>query len=212
MTRKDASSSSPRWSPDGKWLAFLSARNEGESQVWLLNRQGGEAEQLTDIKQGVEGFTWSPDGSKLALLIQDPTPEQRGDSSWVGLKAKTPRPVVVDRLQFKRDYTGYLDRRRNHIYSFDVATKKAVQLTSGDWDDESPDWSPDGRLLAFASNRDSVDGSYNSDIFVVAAGDTTKGTSTRRLTTSRGRTTIPPGTRTGSGSRTPGSRRASPLP
>ena len=191
MTRKGASSSSPRWSPDGKWLAFLSARNEGEAQVWLLNRQGGEAEQLTEIKQGVEGFEWSPDGTRLALLIQDPTPEQAGDSSWVGLKAKTPRPVVVDRLQFKRDNSGYLDRRRNHIHVFDVATKKSTQVTSGDWDEESPAWSPDGRLIAFASNRDSVDGSYNSDLFVVSASDTTKGSSTRRLTSEPGQDDSP---------------------
>lgn len=191
MTRKGASSSSPRWSPDGKWLAFLSGRNEGETQVWLLNRQGGEAEQFTEVKQGVEGFSWSPDGSRLALLIHDPTPEQAGDSSWVGLKAKTPRPVVVDRLQFKRDYSGYLDRRRTHLHVVDLATKKITQLTSGDWDDESPAWSPDGRLIAFASNRDSVDGSYNSDLFVVSASDTTKGSTTRRLTTEPGQDESP---------------------
>ena len=182
MTRKGASSSSPRFSPDGKWLAFLSARDEGEAQVWLLNRQGGEAEQLTEVKQGVEGFEWSPDGGRLVLIVRDPTPEQAGDSSWVGLKAKTPRPVVVDRLQFKRDYSGYLDRRRTHLYVFDVAAKGCTQLTSGDWDDSRPAWSPDGRLIAFQSNRDSVDGSYNSDIFVVSASDTTKGSTTRRIT------------------------------
>ena len=186
MTRKGASSSSPRFSPDGKWLAFLSARDEGETQVWLLNRQGGEADQLTEIKQGVEGFEWSPDGTRLLLTVKDPTPEQAGDSSWVGLKAKTPRPVVVDRLQFKRDYTGYLDRRRNHLYVFDVTTEKYTQLTSGDWDDSNPAWSPDGRLIAFQSNRDSVDGSYNSDIFTVSTSDTTKGSSTRRITSDPG--------------------------
>jgi dipeptidyl aminopeptidase/acylaminoacyl peptidase len=186
MTRKGSSSSSPRFSPDGKWLAFLSARDEGETQVWLLNRQGGEAEQLTEIKQGVEGFEWSPDGTRLLLIVQDPTPEQAAIPPGSGLKAKTPRPVVVDRLQFKRDYTGYLDRRRKHLYVFDLATHKYIQLTSGDWDDSSPAWSPDGRLIAFQSNRDSVDGSYNSDIFTVSTSDTTKGASTRRITTEPG--------------------------
>jgi dipeptidyl aminopeptidase/acylaminoacyl peptidase len=191
LTMKKGSASSPRWSPDGKWLGFLAARNEGETQVWLLNRLGGEAEQLTEVKQGVQGFSWSPDGSTLALLIQDPTPEQAGDSSWIGLKAKTPRPYVVDRLQFKRDYTGYLDRRRTHLYRFVIATKKLTQLTTGDWDDGSPSWSPDGRMLAFSSNRDTVDGSYNSDIWVVSVGDTSRGSSTRRLTIEPGQDATP---------------------
>ena len=186
LTLKGTSASSPRWSPDGKWLGFLAARNEGQTQVWLLNRLGGEAEQLTELKQGVEGFNWSPDGTSLALLVRDPTPEQAGDTSWIGHKAKTPRPYVVDRLQFKRDYTGYLDRRRVHLYRFDVTSKKLTQLTSGDWDDNSPSWSPDGGLLAFSSNRDSVDGSYNTDIWLVSADDTTKGNSTRRITSEPG--------------------------
>ena len=191
LTLKGTTASSPRWSPDGKWLGFLAARNEGQTQVWLLNRLGGEAEQLTELKQGVEGFSWSPDGTSLALLVRDPTPEQAGDSSWIGHKAKTPRPYVVDRLQFKRDYTGYLDRRRIHLYRFDVKSKKLIQLTSGDWDDNSPSWSPDGLLLAFHSNRDSVDGSYNTDIWVVSVDDTTKGSSTRRLTSEPGQDASP---------------------
>lgn len=191
LTLKGTSASSPRFSPDGKWLGFLAARNGGESQVWLLNRLGGEAEQLTEVKQGVEGFNWSPDGTRLVLLVRDPTPEQAGDSSWIGHKAKTPRPWVVDRLQFKRDYSGYLDRRRIHLYRFDITGKKLTQLTSGDWDDGSPAWSPDGRFLAFTSNRDSVDGSYNSDIWVVSADDTTRGASTRRVTTDPGQDNSP---------------------
>jgi dipeptidyl aminopeptidase/acylaminoacyl peptidase len=191
LTMKGTSASSPRWSPDGAWLGFTAARNEGEDQVWLLNRLGGEAEQLTEVKQGVEGFTWSPDGARLALLVKDPSPEQAGDSSWIGLKAKTPRPVVIDRLQFKRDYAGYLDRRRTHIFLLDVKSKKLTQLTSGDWDDGNPAFSPDGKWIAFASNRDSVDGSYNSDIWVVSTDDTTRGTSTRRLTSEPGQDASP---------------------
>ncbi|HEX9894673.1 MAG TPA: S9 family peptidase, partial [Gemmatimonadales bacterium] len=186
LTMKGASASSPRWSPDGIWLGFLAARSGGETQVWLLNRLGGEAEQLTEVKQGVEGFTWSPDGARLALMVKDPTPEQAGDSSWIGHKAKTPRPWVVDRLQFKRDYTGYLSRLRTHLYRFELKSRKLTQLTSGEWDDGSPAWSPDGRFIAFSSNRDSVDGSYNSDIWVIAADDTTRGATTRRLTTDPG--------------------------
>lgn len=186
LTVKGSSSSSPRWSPDGKYLAFLSARSEGETQVWLLNRQGGEAEQLTQVKQGVNGFEWSPDAARLALVIRDQTPEQAGDTTWIGHTAKTQRPWVIDRLQFKRDGAGYLDRRRNHLYVFDLVTKVLRQLTAGDWDNSGPAWSPDGRLIAFTSNRDTVDGSYNSDIWIVSSDDTTKGGTIRRLTTEPG--------------------------
>ncbi len=188
LTTKGSSASSPRWSPDGKYLGFLASRGEdAEPQVWVLNRLGGEAEQLTSVKQGVGSFVWSPDGGRLVLEVDDQTPDQAGDTTWIGAKAKTQRPYVIDRLQFKRDGTGYLEHRRTHIYVFDVSTKgTARQITSGDWDDEGASWSPDGRAIAFTSNRDSVDGNDNSDVWVVASDDTTKGTTTRRLTSTPG--------------------------
>jgi dipeptidyl aminopeptidase/acylaminoacyl peptidase len=186
MTGKGSSASSPRWSPDGKYLGFLAARGGGETQVWLLNRLGGEAEALTDVKQGVDGFAWSPDAARLALVIQDPTPEQAGDTSWYGRSAKTPPPWVIDRLQFKRDRVGYLDHRRTHLFVFDVAARTSRQVTSGDYDDDDPEWSPDGRLIAFVSNRDGVDGSDNDDLWLVASDDRTKGGTVRRLTSNPG--------------------------
>ena len=147
MTGAGLPGSNPKWSPDGKYLGFTAARNAGESQVWTLNRMGGEAEQLTQIKQGVGDFEWSPDGSRLLLSLSDPKPDKpKGDST----KPDTPDPVVVDRLQFKRDFTGYLDRRRTHLYVFEVATKKLTQITSGDFEDSDPAWSPDGKLVAFS--------------------------------------------------------------
>ena len=80
MTPEEVSSEHPRWSPDGKYLAFLSKRDEGKTQVWLLNRQGGEAQRLTETIQDVKDFAWSPDSKRLVLMLQDPSPGGPGSS------------------------------------------------------------------------------------------------------------------------------------
>src|SRR6266481_1039758 len=193
MTAEGVSSSHPRWSPDGKYLAFLSSRNAGKSQVWLLNRLGGEAVRLTETVQGVTDFEWSPDSTRLILVLQDPKPEDAEaakdkDKDALAPKPKTPPPLVIDRLQFKEDTVGYLDRRRTHLYLFDVASKRATQITSGDFDDNEPAWSPDGKSLAFTSNRSTPDPdrNFNSDIWVVAADNTDKGAHLTQITTNPG--------------------------
>jgi dipeptidyl aminopeptidase/acylaminoacyl peptidase len=171
MTAEGESSSQPRWSPDGKYLAFLSARDEGQTQVWRLSRQGGEAVQLTDTAQSVGSFAWSPDSSRLALVLQDPTPaELARKKEGESYKEKTAPPWVISREQFKEDYVGYLDRRRTHVYIFDIASATLTQLTSGDFDDDEPVWSPDGSRIAFTSNRsEDPDNNYNTDIWVVSS-------------------------------------------
>jgi dipeptidyl aminopeptidase/acylaminoacyl peptidase len=195
MTAEGVSSSHSRWSPDGKYLAFLSARNAGKAQVWLLNRLGGEAVRLTETVQGVNDFEWSPDSTRLVLVLQDPKPEdiesakeKDKDKEKPAAKPKTPPPYVIDRLQFKEDTVGYLDHRRTHLYIFDVASKKTTQITSGDYDDNEPAWSPDGKSLAFTSNRSAPDPdrNYNSDIWVVAADNTDKGAHLTQITTNPG--------------------------
>jgi dipeptidyl aminopeptidase/acylaminoacyl peptidase len=197
MTAEGVSSSHPRWSPDGKYLAFLSARNEGKTQVWLLNRSGGEAQRLTDTPQDVDDFAWSPDSSRLVVVLRDPSEEELAaaktkdkekDAEAREKKPKTKKPWVIDRLQFKHDEVGYLDRRRAHLYILDVATKNLAQVTSGDYDDAHPAWSPDGHLIAFASNRSKPDPdrTYNTDIWVVAANNTDKGAQLTQVTTNPG--------------------------
>lgn len=199
MTAKGTSASQPRFSPDGKYIAFLSARSAGEAedgdaktQVWLLDRRGGEAQQLTEVLQGVQSFEWSPDSTRLALLIRDPSPEEleAGKQKEQGVRParpKTPRPDVIDRLQFKRDYAGYLDRRRTHLYVFDVAARKLTQVTSGDYDDRQAVWSPDGRFLAFVSNRTAEpDSNYDFNIWIVAADNPDKGKTLIQVTTNPG--------------------------
>jgi len=193
LTAEGVSSSHPRWSPDGKYLAFLSARNNGKTQVWLLSRLGGEAAHLTDIPQGVDDFEWSPDSTRLVLILRDPKPEdleaaKDKDKEKPAAKPKTPPPFVIDRLQFKRDTVGYLDRRRTHLYVIDVASKKSAQITSGDFDDSEPAWSPDGKQLVFSSNRSTPDPdrTYNSDIWVAAADNSDKGKHLTQITTNPG--------------------------
>jgi dipeptidyl aminopeptidase/acylaminoacyl peptidase len=189
LTSSKDNETRPRWSPDGKYLAFLTSRGDEDekkkgAQVWLLNRAGGEAQKLTDIKGGVEDFEWAPDSTRLALVVSDPDPADDPEKID-GWKKKTKPPIVIDRYHFKRDYAGYLQHLRDHLYLFDIAAKKAEPLTSGDFDDRSPSWSPDGTFIAFVSKRTAgdPDRSHDSNVFVVEA---KAGATPRQLTTYAG--------------------------
>ncbi len=172
LTSGKKSASRPRFSPDGRWLAFLSERDGEKTQVYLLDRRGGDARKLTDYKASVSDLAWSPDSRRLALVVADPDPDEAADekAEKAGEK-KRPRPIVIRRLQFMRDEEGYLRDEREHLHVVDVASGASVQVTAGPFDDAEPSWSPDGRLLAFTSNRTlpDPDASENTDVFVVAA-------------------------------------------
>lgn len=173
LTTSDKPERAPRFSPDGKWLAFLSGRAGSHAQVWLLPLSGGEAFKLTSYKAGVSDLAWSPDSTRVALVVDDVDPDAPADEEEEGKgdDKKAKKPIVVKRLQFKRDYQGYLTDLRSHIHVFDVASKSSRQLTSGPFDDGDPAWSPDGTLIAFSSNRTlpDPDRNQNSDIYVVPA-------------------------------------------
>lgn len=186
LTSSPESESTPRWSPDNKYLGFVSSRQGAKKgQVWLMNRAGGEASKLTDVKGGVSDFAWSPDSKRLVLVVSEPDPRdpQEDDDKKDPEKKKTPPPVVIDRYHFKEDVSGYLRGEHTHLYLFDIAAKKADVLTPGNFDDESPVWSPDGTQIAFVSKRGTgdLDRGDNTDVYVV---DAKAGAQPRQITTS----------------------------
>src|SRR5215212_5109758 len=206
FTTSPQSSSSPRWSPDGKSIAFLSPRpapdggpssQQGSAtptptpspsptpisaamppglpsalqtasadatpraQVWLLSLDGGEARRLTNLKNGVNGFDWSPDGTRLVLTSRTGPSDVKAPSSDVR---------HYRHLSYKFNDTGWFDDKRSHVWVADVGSGAVTQLTFGEhWNDTDPQWSPDGNFIAFVSDRTgkAFDESRNTDVFVI---------------------------------------------
>jgi dipeptidyl aminopeptidase/acylaminoacyl peptidase len=176
LTASPEGENHPRWSPDGKSLTFLSSRYETKSsQIWKMDRRGGEAVKLTELKYSIGDYAWSPDSKKILLTIQDQESSDEAD------KKKSAKPIKIDRYHFKSDGEGYLERKRNHLYVFDVETKKIDTLTRGDYDETHAAWSPDGKKVLFVSNRTAdPDRNSNNDLWVMEA---KKGASVKQLTT-----------------------------
>ena len=176
FTTSPQSTNSPRWRPDGKALAFLSTRPAGETaagaseqpraQVYLLSMSGGEARKLTNLKNGVSAFQWSPDGNRLVVVSRigpsDSRPENKDRSDVRHYKNSS----------YKFNDTGWFDDRRTHLWVVDIQSGNAKQITEGnDWNDSDPQWSPDGTRIAFVSNRTGkeYDENRNTDVWVISA-------------------------------------------
>jgi dipeptidyl aminopeptidase/acylaminoacyl peptidase len=181
LTFDKEGASAPRFSPDGRYISFLSSRPgpAKDAQVWVLDRRGGEAEQLTAITdQEIEDYSWSPDAKRLLLSLH---PKDAPDAEE-GKPPVPPKPIVIDRYHFKEDIKGYLrDDAWDALYLYDLAAKKAEKLTTAkNVAEEDAVWSPDGAWIAFVSNQDSdPDRSNNTDVYVAAA---KAGSAARKLT------------------------------
>jgi dipeptidyl aminopeptidase/acylaminoacyl peptidase len=189
---------SPRFSPDGRTLAFLSDRRplieeepgrpdakgrEDVVQVYLLPLGGGEARRLTDLPRGVDRFEWAPDGSQIALLSSSAAPTFDEDAQRRGRRRPLPEDPpesdyhFLDRLRFMENGAGFTYHKVAQLWVVDVASGRARRLTAGRAAVNTPAWSPDGRLVAFAADRGPIrDLRFGSDLWVieVATGNETR--------------------------------------
>jgi dipeptidyl aminopeptidase/acylaminoacyl peptidase len=175
FTTGDQRDSVPRWSPDGRWLAFLSDRGAGPlqpgahrpKQLYLIPAHGGEAQLLVPRAYSPSDVTWAPDGQRLAFVGKPPRDEPRSDVK------------VITRIRYKYDGDGFWDGRYKHIFtvaapggSVTTATPTTAvhQVTTGDFDHIDPAWSPDGRWLVFIANR-SAEADYTNvtDVWIAPA-------------------------------------------
>jgi dipeptidyl aminopeptidase/acylaminoacyl peptidase len=182
LTSSPENENAPRWSPDGRYLAFLSGRpgKAKGTQVWLLDRLGGEAQQLTDVKGRLSGYEWSPDSKRMLLVMADRDPGDTEDEKPDAGKPKTPKPIVIDRYKFKQDVQGYLTQRTPRLYLFDMASKKAEALTAESLDVASPSWSPNGESVAFLGKEGKDAERYNTwNVYVI---DARAGAAARQVT------------------------------
>jgi dipeptidyl aminopeptidase/acylaminoacyl peptidase len=164
------SSSSPRWSPDGKSIAFLSSagppvegRDAPRTQIWITRPGNGEPRRLTSLLNGVSAFQWSPDGKRLVCISHSGPSDTAKSASDVR---------HYKHLTYKSNDAGWFNDKRAHLWVVDAASGAAKQITDGEeWNDTDPQWSPDSRSIAFVSDRTgkAFDESRNTDVWVIDA-------------------------------------------
>ena len=143
FTRGPRRDTAPRWSPDGRWLAFVSEREKkGKGQLHVMPADGGEPVRLTDLRPGVTSPAWSPDGRWLAFVSrvggwEEPTDEEERERS------KPPR--IIDVLKYKSNGVGFVYDRPEQVFVVSAEGGPARQLTVGAFDSHHPAWAPDGQ-------------------------------------------------------------------
>ena len=169
----DGSEWHARWTPDGRSLVYLSDEGDAGQQVWVRPVDGGPARQVTHIAEGVGDFDLSPDGTRLALIADDPKP--------IVAKGHPEPPFVTERYTFMDDDDGYLGESRHHLYMARLDDGKPVLLTPGAHDEWLPSWAPDNAHIAFVTRRGpDADRHANFDVYMVEA---RAGGAERQLTT-----------------------------
>ncbi|MFU8860355.1 MAG: prolyl oligopeptidase family serine peptidase [Cyclonatronaceae bacterium] len=164
----------PRWSPDGRQLAFL-ANRDGSTKVWVMPTDGGEARPLIAAEHNIGSFEWSPDGSKILVQIRsDQKKESAGSENGTGDEKKAPEPDihVITTSLYKANGTGILGPERNHIHVYDVTGDILRQLTSSpDWNAGGATWSADGSTIVFHADTtgNEYEGGYTMDLFAIPA-------------------------------------------
>jgi dipeptidyl aminopeptidase/acylaminoacyl peptidase len=167
----------PRWSPDGRYLAFLATPGSDKSQIMLMDRRGGDARQLTNVDGDIGDYTWSPDGKRLVFTMRqtEASPAHGETNPSQGAAEKSPKPIVIDALHFKQDGEGYLAQgSERHLYLLDVESKHTEPLIRDPgFNEDLPAWSPDGRRIAFIRTHEQgpdQDGREDIDVIEPGAG------------------------------------------
>jgi dipeptidyl aminopeptidase/acylaminoacyl peptidase len=164
----------PRWSPDGKQIAFLSDRSkQGISQVYLIPIDGGEARQLSHLERGASSLCWHPRGDKVLAVggvTVDPNERAEGCNRDDGARVEAPEddaPQLCWRLPYKLDGSGYILNTRLHMFLMDADSGQSHQLTHGDFDVRHAAWAPDGQRLCFCRTREEKGMEHCTDIWTL---------------------------------------------